>query len=72
MEKTLWERFIESMTEEEREIWALWEQMTAELPSDWSKDERAQAGYAALTAEQRKIWDQLSVRWEEMMMQDVG
>ena len=71
MAKSLWDRYMESLTEEEKAIWERWEEATQETPDEFSKDERIAAASGGITSEDMKVLDRLRERWEELMWQDL-
>ncbi len=71
MAKSLWDKFMESLTEEEKAIWERWEEATQETPDELSKDERRAAASGGITSEDMKVLDRLRERWEELMWEDL-
>ncbi len=71
MAKSLWDKFMESLTEEEKDIWERWEEATQETPDELSKDERLAAASGGITSEDMKVLDRLRERWEELMWKDL-
>ena len=51
MAKSLWDKFMESLTEEEKAIWERWEEATQETPDELSKDERRAAASGGITSD---------------------